>query len=325
MKELIKNRDIFISKRAYFSHSSYAYAQLKRCVGKNKKVHGKEKFFDEKAISKLKKLFIDGKISEEWIENRYCKSFLQFILKDLQSPIVNETNWKTMDIYLEDEDIVKIKPPRKKDFCYIIPNDNHKYNQFPGRNIPLAETGINLDQYNCSSVEHIGHMYRLYYYGNKAKGVFRNGQIVCESIPIEDEDKKFIGLLTFSSNEYEQSKKDYHSYYEWMLNRNETRWIDQENKIADFDSKHMAHTIRLLLSGENILINGKPIVRFYGEQLKFLRDIRENKYNYDYLLKFAENKLKELDELFEKSTLPDSPNIKKLSALYDELISMNEK
>jgi len=39
MEELIENRNVFISKKAYFSHSQYALSQVKRARGANKKVH----------------------------------------------------------------------------------------------------------------------------------------------------------------------------------------------------------------------------------------------------------------------------------------------
>jgi len=324
-EKLVLNRNLFVTKKAKFSFSGYAMAQCAKARGKNKRVHGKEKYRDDVAIEKLRKLLLNGDVSSEWVETKYCKPFLQYLLKNEDAPVTEKTEWKDMDIYLEDEDIAKIKPPRKKDFCYIIPWENILYGQFPGRNIPLVETGIDLSQYNCSAVEHIGHLYRLYLYGDKAKGVFRNGQIVCESIPIEDENVKFRGLLTFNSNEYEQAKKDWHAYWEWVVNRNDARWTKQESGETDFDSKNACHLVRLLLSGENILKNGEPIVRFQGEMQKFLLDIRAGKYEYDYLLKFAEDKMKELETLYETSTIPHSANTKKIYALYDEIVEMNEK
>ena len=35
----------------------------------------------------------------------------------------------------------------------------------------------------------------------------------------------------------------------------------------DYDAKNMMHLVRLLLSGENIVKTGEPIVRFDGERL----------------------------------------------------------
>ena len=44
MKKLIDNRDMFISKKAYFTHSSYAYSQIKKASGANKMVNHPELF-----------------------------------------------------------------------------------------------------------------------------------------------------------------------------------------------------------------------------------------------------------------------------------------
>jgi predicted nucleotidyltransferase len=324
-KLIVANRDLFITKKAFYSFTGYAVAQIKKARGKNKRVHGKQKYSDDKAIEKLRKLLLDGQISAEWVETRYCQSFLKFLLKNEDAPVTEKTDWKEMDACFEDEDISKIHPPRRRDFCYVIPRDYKKYSQFPGRNVPLVETDFDLSKYNCSAVEHIGHLYRMYYYGDTAKGIYRDSQIVCESIPIEDEDVKFVGLLTFNSNEYEQTKKDWRDYWEWMANRNDARWIDQESGETDFDKKNMCHVVRLLLSGENILKNGEPIVRCQGEMQKFLLDIRNNKYEYEYLLKFAEDKMKELEALYETSTVQHSANTKKIYALYDEIVEMNSK
>jgi len=39
MDKLIENRDLFISKKCFHTHSGYAYAQIKKAKGQNKKVH----------------------------------------------------------------------------------------------------------------------------------------------------------------------------------------------------------------------------------------------------------------------------------------------
>ena len=47
---------------------------------------------------------------------------------------------------------------------------------YPGRPISLKESKIDLREFNCSAVEHIGYLYRLYYYGKEAKGSLYNRQ-----------------------------------------------------------------------------------------------------------------------------------------------------
>lgn len=317
---LILNRNLFLTKECYFSFGGYAFSQIKKACGKNKKIHGKDRYLNNDGLDKIRKLLDNNIISTEWIEKRFSTNFLKAIVKGRECRKTSVTSFKEMDEFLLDEDIKILLPPRQLDFCYFAKS---MAKDFPMRPAPLKETGIDLKQYNCSSMEHIGGVYRIYYYGDKANGVFKGGDIVCSSIPIEDEASRFSGLLIYAHNEYESAKKDWRSYWEWMSERNENRWgISDSESVFEYDRKNMQHTFRLLLSGENIAKEGEPIVRFSGEKLKFLRDVREGKFSYDYLIKYANDKILALKEEFDKSSLPDRCDINKVSELYDEIIDL---
>lgn len=202
--------------------------------------------------------------------------------------------------------------PKIEDFCYFVPA---KSDGFPARPKSLKES-IDPSQYHVASLERSTEGYRAYFYGNKAKGIFRGGQIVCEPIPIEDEKHRFDGLMFFNENEYEKQKKDHQNYWEWVENRNDARWLSQERGEIDYDPKNMMHTFRLLYSGESLLKNGEPIVRFEGKAREFLMDIRAGKYGYEELLEMAQNKISELDKVRESCKLPEKPNHKKINELF---------
>ena len=271
MEKLIANRNLFISKKAYFTHAKYAEGQIKKCRGKNKKVHNPQP--------------------------------------------------ETM--------------PKKEDFCWIIPSDStiEKYgithfnedalNVFhtaPYRSIPLKHFNISLKEFHCAGLEHVQNTYRLYYYGEGAKGIFRgDDMLVTESIPLEDEFNKFYGLLIYNQDEYEKGVKDWHSYNDWMKNRNESRWIDQEKGLLTYDQKNLCHCMRLLISGENILTQGFPIVRFEGAQREYLMAIRRGEFEYEFLMEEVEKRMKDLEELYKTSNIPNSVNVKKIDELYREL------
>jgi hypothetical protein len=87
-----------------------------------------------------------------------------------------------------------------------------------------------------------------------------------------------------------------------------------------FDGKNMLHCFRLLMSGKSILETGMPIVRFEGEQLQFLKDIRAGKYQYDELMTDVEKRMIDLKTLYETSTLPHSPDKQKIDDLYREIV-----
>jgi len=317
---IIKNRSLFVTKKCYYSFNGYAFNQCVKAVGKNKKVHGKDKYFNKLGFEKLRSLLENDVVSPEWIEQKFSKHFLQFLLKNQSVPVTSATSFKQTDEVLIDDDIRFLLPPRHVDYCYFVKDTREG---FPMRPVLLSETGIDLKKYNCSSMEHVVNVFRLYFYDQKANGIFKDGKVVCSSIPIEDEVSHFSGLLIYANNEYESAKKDWKSYFEWMSERNESRWKESDEKEFSFDHKNMQHLVRLLLSGENIAREGEPIIRFSGDKLKFLREIREGKYTYDYVMKFANEKMQELQTLFEKSLLPDGCDKKKVCDLYDEIVSMN--
>ena len=79
------------------------------------------------------------------------------------------------------------------------------------------------------------------------------------------------------------------------------------------------HCFRLLMSGENILTQGFPIVRFEGAQKEFLMEIRAGNFEYDFLMEEVEQRMKRLEELYETSSIPHSVDQKKIAKLYAEL------
>lgn len=269
MQKLINSRDLFISKKAHYTHASYAYSQISKASGAEKMINHPE-MFDK---------------------------------------------------------------PLKENFCWIIPlsvaNNVPWYassNQ-PCRPISIKDYAPNdykelLSHCHVAALEHVPNTYRVYYYGKEAKGVFRgDDMLVCESIPMQDEEKKFYGLLIYNHNEYEKALQQHRKYKEWMENRNESRWIDQENKKVSYDAKNMMHCMRLLISGENILTHGFPLVRFEGEQRDYLMSIRRGEFKYDELMEEVERRMAKLEELYETSSIPHSVNIPKIEKLYRELIN----
>lgn len=262
MTKLIENRNLFISKKCFHTHSGYSFAQIQKAKGQNKKVHNPQP------------------------EER----------------------------------------PKKEDFCWIIDSTLIKGLPLdppilPARPRSLKDVGIDLSKYHVAALEHVPNTYRLYFYNDKAKGVFRgDDMLVCESIPLDDEIQRFVGLLIYNQHEYEKAVREWHSYWDWMKNRNESRWIDQEKGKLNYDQKNMCHCLRLLISGENILRHGFPIVRFEGEQKDYLMKIRAGDFKYEELMEEVEKRMAGLEELYKTSTIPHSVNVPKIDRLYRELI-----
>jgi len=222
--------------------------------------------------------------------------------------------------------------PTKEDFCFIIPSSKNEavcdgliendenYLRMPSRPIPLKKTKYDLSKYHCAGLEQTSNIYRLYYYGNESKGVFRgDNMLTVESIPFSDEETRFAGLLIYNEGTFNKELSEWKSYWTWRRERNEKRWQDQENGIFQYDRKNASHCVRLILSGKHILSHGEPIVRFTGNDLQYLKDIREGKIQYEKLMNDIEIQMKELEYIYKESTLPWGSDIKKIDSLYREL------
>ncbi len=174
------------------------------------------------------------------------------------------------------------EPPTPEDYCMFL-RDVHELPK------PLKESGVDLrtclaTRLSKSVTEDVMHVYD---YGKETGGVFRGGAPVVSSIPKEDAGLR-IGVLIFNKQAFESAKRQHHEYWDWRRHRNDARWVQQERGQLDYDAKNMMHLTRLLFSGENIVMNGRPIVRFTGEKLETLLSIRRGEWEFDKIITHAE-------------------------------------
>jgi predicted nucleotidyltransferase len=209
--------------------------------------------------------------------------------------------------------------PSKVDFCHVIPKSSEEFSSPPARPIPLRTIGWSLSDYHAARLEHSRDTYRLYRYGEHARGVFRGDVLVCESIPEEDEVTHFAGLLLYNEQAWQQALLDHKNYWAWRRDRNDARWQQQERGELDFDSKNMMHTVRLLLSGRSLMESQMPIVRFSGEQLALLMSIREGRLGFDEIMDIANSIIADCEQLKATAKLPDECNKAAAEALLREI------
>lgn len=193
--------------------------------------------------------------------------------------------------------------PTPADHCYIIPIALEAGVGAPFRPVPLAKSGFALEHFNAARVEHGHGLFRLYHYGAAAKGVFRQGQLVCESIPVADENARFTALLLYNEQGFNRARQDHQNYWTWRRERNESRWQQQEAGQLDFDAKNMMHTLRLLYSAQTMLNDGRPLVRVEGKTQSFLLEVRHGKHPYQALQERAQQMIAECDQALGKSQL----------------------
>ena len=158
----------------------------------------------------------------------------------------------------------------------------------------------------------------VYDYGKETGGVFRGGAPVVSSIPKEDAGLR-IGVLIFNKQAFESAKRQHREYWDWRRHRNDARWVQQERGQLDYDAKNMMHLTRLLFSGENIVMNGRPIVRFTGEKLETLLAIRRGEWEFDKIIAHAEAIQARIDA--GKNRLPADCDKEKVSDLVAEVMA----
>ncbi|MEO0790632.1 MAG: nucleotidyltransferase domain-containing protein, partial [Bacteroidota bacterium] len=130
----------------------------------------------------------------------------------------------------------------------------------------------------------------------------RSNELSLSSIP---KGESQVALLYFNKNGYSKYCKDYRAYWEWVDNRNEDRYQNTKSHGKNYDSKNMMHTFRLLNMAIEIARDHQ--VNVYREDRDFLMDIRSGMYEYEELLKLAEEKQRAMEEAFSNSSLRDQP------------------
>lgn len=171
-------------------------------------------------------------------------------------------------------------------------------------------------QENCGlvNIQHMKDVYGLYYSDHLGfNGVHRgkNSNDICLSpIPIGTEQ---VALMYFNRNGYSTYCKEYSEYWDWVDKRNEDRYENTKSHGKNYDSKNMMHVFRLLEMAIEVAKEKKVNVKRPNRD--FLLDIKSGKFEYDALLKMADEKQAEMEVAFEKSDLPIEPDIAMINEL----------
>ena len=322
---LIEHREWFMSKRAMHTFKGYAYAQIQKAKGLNKKGNSVSKYVNEDGIRRLrmwlsqpmtgKTMMTTSQLNEIGLKNYFGGDFVEYLKK--KKVEWNESELKVHPLVppnmasdlLANPVVTCMAPPRPYQFIYWY---RHDENGFPFRQVPF-DGGIG--GYDASRVEGCTNLYRLYHHGNGF--INEDGfEVKLTSITQERERVDFAGIVRIDMEEYQKSKREYDSFWEWMANRNEARYTNDWDSEGKVDWKNLMHTMRLLLCAKSIAETGVPIVRFKGEDRQYLMDIRNGKYSYNEILSDAQSKMDKLNELFDSSDLPHSSNINEINKFY---------
>ena len=129
-----------------------------------------------------------------------------------------------------------------------------------------------------------------------------------------------VATLSFNKDGYSKYCKDYKAYWDWVEKRNEVRYENTIDHGKNYDAKNMMHTFRLLNMAEEIAIENRINVR--RQDREFLLKIRSGAFQYEELVALANEKVYTIDALYEKSNLPEEPDI---NAAEELLIQLREE
>lgn len=138
---------------------------------------------------------------------------------------------------------------------------------------------------------------------------------------ITKEDSRFpLIVFQYNSMAFSSHCRKYKEYHDWVNNRNPKRY--EQNKLKTYDSKNMCHSIRLLTMAKEIA-EGKGMIldrREMGDRDLLLK-IKTHKFDYDEVMSMVLQAEKDMENAFEKSNLPESPNLRELEDILIKIRS----
>ena len=134
------------------------------------------------------------------------------------------------------------------------------------------------------------------------KGICNDVDLLLSEIPSYQIKGGKINLY-YNLNGFQEHCKDYNSYQTWLKERNTARYVDVKNHGQQIDGKNMLHCYRLIEMAKEIAIDGTFQVR--RNNAEELLKIRKGEVSLQELLDKSNNLIKEVDELFNQSSLPE--------------------
>jgi predicted nucleotidyltransferase len=270
MDKILQHRDKFITKTCGKSFAGYAIQQIKKAKGQDKKQNWEKDKVTRKDVLDFVYV-IEGEKSIPW------KVWNNGTFEEKFCGVVNIPNAR--DVY-----VVYFDKTAFMCFSELIPEGVRNSTKHIRKECNLS----------------LGLGYKGLINTEEGENAGVSNQLRLSSVP---KDQIPICVVTYNKDAYTQHCKDYKSYQTWLQERNEQRWIEVESHGQKIDGKNMMHCRRLLDMSREIAQGKGIIVR--RENAQELIDIRKGKVDLESLLDRAEQDIKEIDDLFKNSELPD--------------------
>ena len=268
---ILENREKFITKLCANSFGGYAKQQISKAKGQNKKQNWEKDKVTRKDVLDFVYV-IEGEKSIPW-------------------KVWNE------DYNYEEKFIGVVNVPNARD-VYAVYFDKVTRDMFS--ETVSESTRSLLIKLKKELGQPMGFGYKGLVKSGEGLNVAESNQLRLSSIPKGEEP---ICNIIYNKDGYSQHCKDYHSYQEWLENKNDARWVDVKSHGQKIDGKNMMHCKRLMGMAREIA-EGKGIV-VRRPDAEYLISIRKGEVDLQTLIDDVENEIKEIDRLFSESNLPD--------------------
>ena len=281
-EEVLKNREKFITKICAKSFGGYGKMQIQKAKGQNKK--------------------------QNWEKDKVTrKDVLDFVYVIEGSKSIPWKKWNS-DKGFEEKFCGVANVPNAKD-VYVVYYDGLARNMFSE---DANETDReNLKRFTKESGKPMGFGYKGLVKTGEGQNVAESNALRLSSIPKGEEP---ICNIIYNKDGYSEHCKDYKSYEDWLVNKNEARWVDVKTHGQKIDGKNMMHSKRLMSMAREIA-EGKGI-NVRRDDAEYLISIRRGAIDLQTLIDEVESEIVEIDKIFEESDLPDSVDQK----FVDELL-----
>lgn len=293
IKEVLKNRDKFLSKEVVKSLSLYAFGQIKRARGLGKKIVNpvtKRKdvldfcyTFKNQGSQPIKEF-----LAENGLDQRYCGLVNIPNMKDTYGVYYDwaayfkfeNIDWYGLIPVGDGKSMISIKYP----YCRFVGN-------FEGRSNGDEALRIWGRIEDKEFFKYSGIVY--------PEDIEKSNEVRLSSIP---KGEKPICFMTYNKDAYTCHCREYKEYQEWVEKRNQKRYSKAVE--AGYNQKNMCHCVRLLTMAKEIS-EGNGFNLWRTDDRDFLMGIKNGDYTYEYLIEYAENLLADVNENLPKSNLPD--------------------
>lgn len=180
-------------------------------------------------------------------------------------------------------------------FCHVVDN----------------ESVVTLDSYlmsndlvahNCS-LSTIGDFENLYRLHAGGRGILDDDSQTQLKIR-EQSDFPVLALVYFDRKNFSAYYKEHKGYWEWKVNRMRNE-LTLESEM--YDTKNMMHAFRLLHMALDIARKGELILQ--RPDREFLLEVRYGKFEFEDMVRLAEEKLDEVNNAFASSELRAAPDV----------------